>query len=245
MQKSNRSVEQAPSFECIKHGAQFLASLQGEDGSWRADYGGPMFLLPMYIAACSIAGRKIPDARCEGMKRYFAHVQNSDGSVGLHVQAPGCMFTTALSYVALRLVGVFPEDETATKMRRWIHANGTPLGAASWGKFVLSLLNLYEYSGLNPILPELWLMPRSAPMHPSRLWCHCRQVYLPMAYLYGIKAKKSEDDLIIALRSELYNEDYEKILFEKKRDFVSPFDNHVPITKEMQVLNRALVGYER
>ncbi len=37
------------------------------------------------------------------MKRYFFHVQRDDGSIGLHAESSqGSMFTTALSYVALR-----------------------------------------------------------------------------------------------------------------------------------------------
>lgn len=30
----------------LKKALKFYASLQGEDGSWPADYGGPLFLLP-------------------------------------------------------------------------------------------------------------------------------------------------------------------------------------------------------
>lgn len=39
-------------------------------------------------------------------------------------------------------------------------ANGFPSGgagaSASWGKFWLSVLNVYEWEGNNPIPPELW-----------------------------------------------------------------------------------------
>jgi len=44
------------------------------------------------------------------------------------------------------------------------------------------------------------LFPEWLPIHPSKLWCHCRQVYLPMAYCYGCRLKAAETPLIIQLR---------------------------------------------
>ena len=63
--------------------------------------------------------------------------------------------------------------------------HGGPTHSAAWGKYFLAVLNLYDYRGLVPVLPELWLLPTRLPFHPSRLWCHCRMVYLPLSYLYG------------------------------------------------------------
>lgn len=46
----------------------------------------------------------------------------------------------------------------------------------SWGKFWLAVLNVYDWSGLHTLLPELWILPTWVPVHPSKMWCHCRQV---------------------------------------------------------------------
>lgn len=58
---------------------------------------------------------------------------------------------------------------------------------------------------MNPITPEMWLLPYSAWTgigwaHPGRYWCHCRMVYLPMSYLYGIRATGTVTPLVKALR---------------------------------------------
>jgi squalene/oxidosqualene cyclase-like protein len=231
--------------DAIRRGVDHLVALQGADGSWRGDYGGPMFLLPMYVAACYAARRSIPEPRRSGMIAYIESVQNADGSVGLHAEAEGSMFASTLCYVALRLLGVSPEDPAASWMRRWIRGNGTPLGSASWGKLVLALLNLYDYRGLHPVLPELWLLPPLAPIHPSRLWCHCRQVYLPMAYLYGTRAAIDEDELLRQLRSELYGVPYDTIRFERHRDTLSETDRLFPPSPALRVANWLLDLYER
>lgn len=44
------------------------------------------------------------------------------------------------------------------------------------------------------------LFPDWMPAHPSTLWCHCRQVYLPMSYCYATRLKAEEDPLVKSLR---------------------------------------------
>jgi len=103
------------------------------------------------------------------MTAYLRAMQNSDGSIGLHTEGSGSMFTTVLSYVSLRLLGAERDDPDVSRMRIWIQSNGTALGSASWGKAILALLNLYSYEGVQPVPPELWGLPRLLPFHPSRL----------------------------------------------------------------------------
>ncbi|HEX4448428.1 MAG TPA: terpene cyclase/mutase family protein, partial [Polyangiaceae bacterium] len=222
-----------------------LARLQDDDGGWPGDYGGPMFLLPMYLALCHAAG-EVPTARREGMIAYFTSVQRPDGSVGLHAEdRRGSMFCTALAYVGLRMLGLPPEDARVLRMRAWIHEHGTPLGAAAWGKFTLCLLGLYDWRGIHPVLPELWLLPPDAPMHPGRFWCHCRQVYLPMAWLYGQRATVPPGPLVRALRDELYAGAWDGIDWASHRDTLAAGEGYRPPTLALHVVNRALDGLER
>lgn len=228
----------------LARGAAALGAAQQPDGAWRGEYGGPGFLLPMYVGACHLAGRAIPPARAAGMIAELRAALQPDGSLGLHAERGGSMFTSALGYVALRLLGVAPDDPGAAALRGWIRAHGSPLGAASWGKLVLALLNLYDYAGLHPVLPELWLLPAAAPLHPARLWCHCRQVYLPMAWLYGTRSRGPVTPLIAALRAELYAAPYAAIDFRAHRDTLAPGDALVPTTRLLALANRALAAYE-
>ena len=229
----------------ITRGFDYLASQQEADGAWRGDYGGPMFLLPMYVAACHIGKRSIEPKTRARMIAYLSATQDANGSFGLHAESSGCLFTTVLCYVAFRLLGLPADDERVARARAFIHANGTALACASWGKFTLALLNLYEYDGLQPVLPELWLLPASLPFHPSRLWCHCRQVYLPMAHLYGMQARMPADELTHALRRELYDRPYDSIRFAEHRNTIAPSDVYVPTSSALKVINFVLGRYER
>lgn len=98
-------------------------------------------------------------------------------------------------------------------------------------------------------------LPTYLPIHPSKLWCHCRQVYLPMAYCYGARITAELTPLIQSLRKvcattvicsvfasvlcrlymcvsvlhqELYSQDYESIDWPSQRNNVSSADLYSP-----------------
>jgi lanosterol synthase len=147
--------------------------------------------------------------------------------------------------VALRILGVAPTDPRMAKMRAWMKANGGPLGAAPWAKWTLCLLGLYSWEGVHPVLPELWLLPRSVPFHPGRMWCHCRQVYLPVAWLYGKRAVMRETPLVRAVREELYGGRYGSVDWVKARDTLSPADSYRPSSAALRAMNGLLGRVER
>lgn len=62
-----------------------------------------------------------------------------------------------------------------------MHERGGANHVTSWGKFWLAVLGVHSWDGLNPMPPEMWLMPYSkwtgiGYVHPGRYWCHCRMV---------------------------------------------------------------------
>ncbi|CAE6075185.1 unnamed protein product [Arabidopsis arenosa] len=154
------------------------------------------------------------------IRRYLYNHQNKDGGWGLHIEGSSTMFCTALSYVALRLMGEEMDggDGAMESARRWIHHRGGATFIPSWGKFWLSVLGAYEWNGNNPLPPELWLLPYSLPFHPGRMWCHCRMVYLPMSYLYGRRFVCRTNGTILSLRRELYTVPYHHIDWDTARN---------------------------
>ncbi|XP_063197639.1 lanosterol synthase isoform X3 [Chroicocephalus ridibundus] len=186
--------------EAACKGMQFYAALQAEDGHWAGDYGGPLFLLPGLLITCHTVKIQLPEGFRKEMVRYLRSVQLPDGGWGLHVEDKSTVFGTALNYIALRILGVGPDDPDIVRARVNLHSKGGAVGIPSWGKFWLAVLNVYSWEGMNTLLPEMWLLPTWFPAHPSRLWCHCRQVYLPMSYCYARRLSAEEDELIRSLR---------------------------------------------
>jgi squalene/oxidosqualene cyclase-like protein len=199
------------------------------------------------MAAClyHVAGADLPAARRDAIARGLRATITADGSVGLHFENAGCLFTSVLTYVALRLLGTPPDDADAARLRAWIRDRGGPLYAAPWAKHALAILNLYEYDGLLPVPPELWTLPRALPFHPGRTWCHARQVYLALAALYGLRAAIPETPLIRDLRCELYDIPYPRVPFARHRLSVGAEDSLFPPGRLLRTAANALALYER
>ncbi|KAJ0089711.1 hypothetical protein Patl1_14041 [Pistacia atlantica] len=139
--KSEEEITEEVVRNTLRRSLRFYSTLQTEDGFWPGDYGGPLFLLPAL---------------------------NKDGGWGLHIEGCSTMFCTALSYVALRLLGEEMDggDGAVENARKWIIDRGGVTSIPSWGKMWLSILGVYEWSGNNPLLPEMWLLPHFLPIHP-------------------------------------------------------------------------------
>ncbi|MGB0678621.1 MAG: terpene cyclase/mutase family protein [Polyangiales bacterium] len=229
----------------IERAAEHLACRQAADGHWPGDYGGPLFLLPGLIFAHHITGAPLPPERAAAMRRYLASTQRPDGGFGLHVAGASTVFGTTLNYVAWRLLGLEPEDERAVAARTCLHALGGAAGIPTWGKCWLAQLGLYDWDGVMPLLPELWLQPRWAPTHPERFWCHTRQVFLPMSYLYGHRVVGPVTPTIEALRREIFCEDWAHIDWSQLRMQVAESDLYTPHSRVLKAVSRVLDRYAK
>ncbi|CAM4618962.1 unnamed protein product [Lepidochelys olivacea] len=230
--------------EAALNGMKFYSGLQAEDGHWAGDYGGPLFLLPGFLITCHVAKIPLPEGYRREMVRYLRSVQLPDGGWGLHVEDKSTVFGTALNYTSLRILGVGPDDPDLVRARINLHSKGGAVGIPSWGKFWLAVLNVYSWEGMNTLLPELWLLPTWMPAHPSTLWCHCRQVYLPMSYCYATRLTAGEDELVQSLRQELYVQDYSSIDWPAQRNNVAACDLYTPHSWLLTLANAILNVYE-
>jgi lanosterol synthase len=164
-------------------------------------------ILAQYVIVRRIVERPLDADTRARIVHHFRVTRTEDGAWGLHPESPGYVFVTALAYVALRLLGVAADDPLVAAARRWLHAQpGGVLAIPTWGKFWLALVGLYGWEGVNPCLPELWLLPRALPFHPARYYCHTRYIYLGMACLYGRRVRADLGALGDDLRRELYGD---------------------------------------
>lgn len=231
--------------EAARNGYEFYKGLQSDDGHWPGEYGGPMFLLPGLIIGSYVSEMTFTQTERLEMIRYLMNrAHPDDGGWGIHIEGHSTVFGTALNYAALRILGVGVDHPVCVRARATLHKLGGACATPSWGKVWLSILNVYDWAGNNPIPPELWLLPESLPFHPHRWWIHSRNVYNPMSFLYGIRFKAPENDLILSLREELYTEDYYSINWPAQRNNVSEADLYAPHTKVLDGLYHILSAYE-
>ncbi|CAB4387871.1 unnamed protein product [Rhizophagus irregularis] len=232
--------------EAARNGFEFFKQLQTEDGHWAGGYGGPMFLLPGLIISMYITRIPIPESwRIEIIRYLFNKANPDDGGWGIHTEGQSTAFGTALNYVVVRILGVDADHPYMVKARATLHKLGSAIAIPSWGKFWLACLNVYDWEGMNPIPPELWLLPYAIPFHPGRYWVHCRAVYLPMGYMYGRRLSVDINPFIESLRQELYVQPYDTIDWVRARNNVSNADIYLPRTKSLTLINIILNVYEK
>ncbi|EFH64820.1 hypothetical protein ARALYDRAFT_475791 [Arabidopsis lyrata subsp. lyrata] len=218
----------------LRRGVAFFSALQASDGHWPGEFTGPLFMLPPLVFCLYITGHleEVFDAehRKEMLRYIYCH-QNEDGGWGFHIESKSIMFSTALNYICLRMVGVGPDEgvENACKRaRQWILSHGGVTYIPCWGKVWLSVLGIYDWSGINPMPPEIWLLPSFLPIHLGKTLSYTRVTYMPISYLYGKKFVCPITPLIMQLREELHVQPYEEIKWNKARHLCAKEDTYYP-----------------
>ncbi|XP_031737436.1 isomultiflorenol synthase isoform X2 [Cucumis sativus] len=215
----------------MRRGAYFLAAIQASDGHWPSESSGPLFYLCPMLICMYIMGTMdtilSPEHKKE-MLRYVYNHQNEDGGWGLHVGGHSNMFCTTFNYISLRLLGEGPEVEQLSRSRNWIRQRGGVTSIPSWGKTWLSILNVFDWSGSNPMPPEYWMLPTWLPIHPSNMMCYTRITYMPMSYLYGKRFQAPLTSFVLQLRDELHTQPYHQINWKKARHMCAVEDMYFP-----------------
>jgi len=220
---------------------EHLRSLQREDGSWEGEVVWCTMILSQYVIVRHATGRELDERDRAPIRQHYAVTQTAEGGWGLHPEGPPQIFTTTLAYVALRLLGVAPEDQLVAPARQWLRRQpGGVLAIPTWGKFWLAVVGLYDFKGVGGVPPELFLLPRWLPFHPSHWYCHTRYIYLGMAYLYGRQFTTDLGALQDALRTELYEEPFDRIDFAAHRDEVSDVDLYARPSPLLPIFRGAL-----
>ena len=221
-----------------------LLARQHPSGCWEGEMVWSTVILSQTVIARHIIG--FPFSTDDGLSalRYYESNRTADGVWALHPEGGGSVFATAMAYVAQRLLGAPTDSPSLVQARDWLHRQpGGVAAAPSWCKFWLAILGLYGWNGMNPIPPEVFLLPTRMPMHPDRLYCHTRAIYLGMANLYGRRFRANLGPLRDELNRELYGD--ASIDFAEHRHDISPTDL---IHRPSWILRRAydlLALYER
>lgn len=214
-----------------------LAARQQDNGAFAGEVIWNPMLVCQYVFVCHIVGHEIPPERQRLIRRSLEVQEFPGGGWGMlpvvhpddpdqprQFQGKAWLFHTTLGYVTLRLLGASADEPMCARARSFIAQQGGVYEIPTWGRIWLALLGMYPWTGSQPIMPELWLLPESAPMHPRRLYCHMRLIYLGLSYLYGTKLVAPDSPLLSAIRSELYPRGYDENDFERYAERIAATD---------------------
>lgn len=183
-----------------------LATIQSERGAWGGEVWWNNMLACQYVFMCKILDRPISAERRRAVYRTLEVQEQPGGGWGMHAETGAWMFHTTLGYIALRLTGHSTKDPMVARAGVWIHENGGIETNPTWGRIWLAMLGLHPWRSIRGILPELWLLPDTAPLHPSRLYCHMRLIYLGLSCVGGLEIVAPSDATLHAISKELLGE---------------------------------------
>jgi 2,3-oxidosqualene cyclase len=223
-----------------------LLAQQRPRGDWEGEMVWCPIITAQYVIVRHVVACPLDERARAALRRHFEVTRRPEGGWGLHPESASYVFVTTLAYVALRLLGLSADEPILKDARGWLRRQpGGVLAIPTWGKFWLAVLDLYDWRGVNPIPPELFLLPVALPVHPIRFYCHTRLIYLGMAVLVGRRIRAALGPLATALREELYDAPYETIDFVSHRDTIAPSDAFVRPGPLLRTMALALRGWER
>ncbi|MGM0576137.1 MAG: FAD-dependent oxidoreductase [Myxococcota bacterium] len=239
------SVAESSPPDALARGVESLLEHQRDDGSWEGEVVWCPMLPAQYVLACHAMGRAIPAERRRRLLLQFERTRLEDGAWGLHAHSDAYLFTTTLVYAAARLLGVAADDPLVARARDFIEREGGAVGVPSWGKLWLALVGLYEWEGVNAVLPEVWRLPESLPLHPGNYYCHTRLIYLAMATVYASRHRAPLTPTTLALRHELFPQGWDRVDWAAAKNTVRPEELHTPHSAALKLMYRASAVAEK
>ncbi|PWY68806.1 lanosterol synthase [Aspergillus eucalypticola CBS 122712] len=230
--------------EAIYKGVKFHTNTQVRDlGCWAADLSCIFFVTPMLVMTWYITGARIDEAYVIELIRFMFNCQNPDnGGWATYLEEDPSPMGTTLVYIALRLMGVPPDNERLRKAREFYLSHGGALYLPAWAKFWLALLGLYDWAGTDPYPVEMWLLPKWFPLSPWNWYVIPRQVYLPMCYLSSRRFTLPTNDLLDEIRAELFPQKFSAVNFAAYEGVVRPSKRHQAKSWMLQLLNWILTN---
>lgn len=160
--------------------------LQHPSGYWWAELESNVSISAEVLLLHHVWGafERIPRAAAE---RYFREHQRDHGGWELAYGDGGELSVTIEAYMALRLLGVDPDDEALQRGRAFVLARGGITRARIFTKLHLALVGAYEWAGLPSLPPWLMLLPPDGPLSIYDLSSWARGSTVPLILLFDRK----------------------------------------------------------
>ena len=182
---SKRNIESLVE-EAVARSANWLLSVQEQDGYWWAELEADTTLESDYILYLHILGQpnspKIPK-----LANYIRRKQLADGGWNIFEGGPSELNATVKAYVALRLAGDPSSSAHLESAKRKVHELGGLEATNSYVRFYLAMSGALDWSIVPSIPPELMLLPKWFPINIYEMSSWTRGIVIPLSIVYAHK----------------------------------------------------------
>jgi squalene-hopene/tetraprenyl-beta-curcumene cyclase len=170
----------------IERAADALFQLQDPAGYWWAELQSNVTITAEVLLLHRVWGTfdRVPRAAAE---QYFRGEQRAHGGWELAYGDGGELSVTIEAYLALRMLGVPPDDHALLRARDFIVERGGITRARVFTKMHLALVGAYAWAGLPALPPWLMVLPEGGPFSIYDLSSWARGSTVPLILLFDRK----------------------------------------------------------
>ena len=193
----------------VERAVAALFALQQPAGYWWAELESNVTITAEVVLLHHVWGTfdRVPRAAAE---TYFREQQRDHGGWELYYGDGGELSVSVEAYLALRMLGVPPDDPALARARQFILQRGGITRTRIFTKMHLALIGAYDWAGLPSLPPWLMALPERGPFSIYDLSSWARGSTVPLILLFD---RKPVYGPALAL-DELYAEGRENARFE-------------------------------
>ena len=170
----------------VKNGADYLLSVQAEEGFWLGELEADTTLESDYIYYLHVLGQAEPE-RIAKLANYVRRRQLESGGWPIYPGGPSELNATTKAYLALKLVGDRPDAPHMVKARETVLRLGGLEHTNSYVRFYLALVGAVGWEMVPAIPPELMLLPNWFYFNIYEMSSWTRGIVIPMAILCSLR----------------------------------------------------------
>ncbi len=173
--------------QAIGRAAHALAAAQRPDGHWVFELEADATIPAEYVLLRHFLGEPDDLALEARIGRYLRRLQQAHGGWNLYHDGHFDLSATVKAYYALKMIGDAPDAPHMARARAAVLAQGGAGNANVFTRIQLALFGAGPWETVPTMPPELILLPRTFPIHLSRMSYWARTVIVPLLVLQTLR----------------------------------------------------------
>ncbi|NTU48487.1 MAG: hypothetical protein HGA84_05715, partial [Syntrophobacteraceae bacterium] len=170
----------------VRRATRWSLSRQQEDGYWLGELFADTTTESYAILLKHFMGLG-HDPKIPKYARAIRDAALTQGGWAIYKGGPPDISASILSYFALKLAGVSPEEPDMRRCREVILALGGMTKARTYTKYHLAMFGVYQWDHVPAMPPELIFLPSAFPLNVHELAAWARTIFVPLSVLYGLR----------------------------------------------------------